>query len=187
VHLLACEQCWTAVVEDRRGRKAAEALREEVPGDVRGRLGRALAAAHAVPRRKHRGRALVVGAVTAAVAVVATLPLVMRSGGTTDPAAVAAVVRLAGSHAPLPARAGTVRFWRAQSAPRGEVVVAESPAPFPTPAGARAVRIGGSQGWVARRGRVHVLCLMSPRHALLAGPVPDGELTAVAQAYGLVS
>jgi hypothetical protein len=185
VHLLACEPCWAAVVEDRRGREAAEALREDAPGAVRDRLDRALAAARPAPRRNHRGRAAL-AAVMAAIAAATSAMLVGR-GATTEPRPLAAVLRLSGPGAKLPARAGTVQVWRARSAAGGEVVVAESPDPFAMPAGARAVRIGGSQGWVARRGRVHVLCLMSPRHALLAGPVPDGELTSVARAYGLVS
>jgi hypothetical protein len=184
-HLLACEACWAAVVGDRRGAGVAQSLREEAPAALRERLAGSFGAAPPGPRRRHRARVAV--ALAAALGVVAAVAGVVVGGGAraADPAPVAAVVRLAGSPTAWAGGAAAMHVWRATS-PAGGVVVAESAAPFPMPAGARTLQVGGSQAWVARRGRVHLLCVMAPKHALLAGPVPDAELAAVARAYGLV-
>jgi anti-sigma factor RsiW len=184
-HLLGCDPCWAAAVEDRRGQQAAGSLREAAPDAVRERLGRTLdvAVRGQHRRRRHRRFATVAIAVAAAVAAIGT-QVAPRSGRTGDPAAVAAVVCLAGGGWPLPPDAGVVTVWQARS-PSGGVVVAESQTAFPMPADARFTTVGSSRVWEARRGRLLLLCVMAPHAALLAGPVPEAELVSVARAYGL--
>lgn len=189
-HLLDCDACWTAVHEDRRGQAAAELLREPVPRDVGERLRATLAGTMPTTgQRRRHGR--VRGGLVAAVAVVVLAAIAITAlwppaGGTHDPGSVAAVVHLASQGAGAGSPPGELRIWRIRSA-SGEVVIAESASSFPMPARARMVRIGGSDTWLARRGDVHLLCVMSPAHALLAGAVPDAELAAVARAYGFMT
>jgi hypothetical protein len=187
-HLLGCDACWAAAVEDRRGEHAAGSLREAAPDAVRDRLRHALDVAAREQhrrRRRHRRSAAAALAVAAVVAAIGT-QVARRSGRTGDPAAVAAVVSLAGAGRPLAPGAGVVQVWQARS-PSGGVVVAESQTAFPMPADARFTTVGSSQVWLARRGRVSLLCVMAPRSVLLAGPVPEAELASVARAYGLTS
>jgi hypothetical protein len=183
-HLLGCEGCWTAVVEDRRGRRAAAALREEAPAALLEGVRQALDTGS---RGRNRGRRLrLAGAVLAAAVAVGTVSYAaVRSPGQGDPDPVAAVVRLANSGSAALSGTGSLRLWRAPGP--SAVIVAESPAPFPMPADAGTATVGVSQVWIARRGRVRLLCVMAPRHVLLAGPVPEAELVSVARAYGLAN
>ena len=185
-HLLACEGCWAAVLEDRRGREAAESLRERAPSGVRARLEGAAAAARPAHRWERRAARRAAALVAVAAAAVAAAALSIGGGRPADPTALAAVVLSARSDAPSKGGGVAVHVWHATGA-SGAVVVAESASPFPMPADARAVRVDEAQAWVVRRGRVHVLCVMGPHHALLAGPVPDAELASVARASGLLS
>jgi anti-sigma factor RsiW len=186
-HLLACDGCWAAVGEDQRGQAAAETLREPAPGELHASILSALRSADPQGPRPRRFRA--VALVSAAAAIVAAglaATMLLRSQRPVDPGAVAAVVRLAGDTRAAAPAAGPLRVWRTTS-PSGSVVVAESSATFPMPPGARTARLGTADVWLARRGDVRLLCVMSPRHALLAGAVPTGELASVARAYGLLS
>ena len=129
-HLLACEQCWQAVREDRAGRQAAAVLRQPAPADLADRVAFAVEVAGAggtagrlqarlgdrsgrrarPPRRRarhgRRRRARVAGAgVLAAGLVVTLLLLLLPAGHGTGgvPPAVAAVARYAQA-IPPPAR-----------------------------------------------------------------------------------
>lgn len=181
-HLLVCDLCWRAVEEDRDGRAAAESLRESTPAAVSANV-RDWFHGSETTRRRPRARRLAAAA-AAAVAVVVASVLAVRHHAPSDPASVAAVVRLAegGTSA---ADAQPLQVWRADSS-AGVVVVAESPSPFPMPADAHTVRLGTTPAWEARRGDIHLLCVMSPHHALLAGPVSDAELARVAGAFALI-
>ena len=185
-HLLVCDGCWTAVGEDQRGQAAAETLREPAPGGLHASILSALRSADPQGPRPRGFRAVAVVSAAAAIAAAGLATTVaLRPQRPVDRGAVAAVVRLADTGAAAPA-AGPLRVWRATS-PSGSVVVAESSATFPMPSGARTARLGTTDVWLARRGDVRLLCVMSPRHALLAGAVPTGELASVARAYGLLS
>src|SRR5215467_14166703 len=114
-HLLACEQCWRAMREDRAGRQAAQVLRQPAPPGLADRVAFAVemaaAARTAAPRRPRRGtgsrrrarhgrrlRWRLAGAGAVAVGVVVTLLVVLLPGGRQAgslPAAVAAVARYA--------------------------------------------------------------------------------------------
>jgi len=115
-HLLACEQCWRAVREDRTGRQTAQMLRQPAPPGLADRVALAVEVAAAdrtaaqrpapprfgAPRRARRGRRprwqRLAGAGTLAAALTVTLlalllPAGYQAGGV--PAAVAAVTRYA--------------------------------------------------------------------------------------------
>jgi len=117
-HLLACERCWRAVLEDRAGRHAARLLRRPAPPWLADRIAFTVEMAGAAPpaasrrsrapalaaRRGRHGRrprwtlaavcSLAVGSVAAAVALTMVLLLSGRQTGGV-PAAVAAVARYA--------------------------------------------------------------------------------------------
>jgi hypothetical protein len=116
VHLLACEQCWRAVREDRAGRHATRLLRQPAPPGLADRvtfaveLAAAGQATHPVPprtgspRQPGRGAAAwlrwprLAGTVTLAVALAITLTVVLLPSGHQAPrlpAAVALVARYA--------------------------------------------------------------------------------------------
>lgn len=123
-HLLACEQCWRAVREDRAGRQAAQVLRQPAPPGLADRVafavevaaaGRAAAQRparrgarsqrRARPGRRLRWRPLAAGGALAAGVVVALVVLLLPGGHQTGsvPAAVAAVARYAQTvPAPVP-------------------------------------------------------------------------------------
>jgi anti-sigma factor RsiW len=185
-HLLACDGCWTAIAEDQQGRVAAETLREPAPGELHASVLSALQSADPRGPRPRRFRAVALVSAAAAIVAAGLVATVgLRPQRPVDPGAVAAVVRLAHTGGAAPT-GGALRVWRTSS-PSGSVVVAESSATFPMPSGARTARLGTAGVWLARRGDIRLLCVMSPRHALLAGAVPTGELTLVARAYGLLS
>jgi hypothetical protein len=138
-HLLACEQCWRAVRQDRAGRQAVQLLRQPVPPTLADRVALAVevaASAHvAAPRQarppsrsrrraRPRGRlrwAWVAGAGALAAAVAVMLTVVLLPGGRETgsmPAAVAAVARYAqavpspGRHPDLGGRGTPVQVGR---------------------------------------------------------------------------
>jgi len=115
-HLLACEQCWQAVREDRAGRQAAQVLRRQAPPELADRVALAVEVAAASPaarqrrlrpgtRFRHRTRPgrrprwqWLAGSVALVAGVAAALLAVLAPGGNEGgniPPAVAAVARYA--------------------------------------------------------------------------------------------
>jgi hypothetical protein len=176
-HLLACEQCWRAVREDRAGRQAAALLRQPAPADLADRVefavevaadGGTAARLQARPGARSRQRAgpamwrachgrrwwwarLAGAGVLAAglvVALVFLLPGGHEAGGM--PAAVAAVARYAQA-IPLPAREPHLHPGRG-AAP------VELGRPVTVTAGGQQIvmrtwRLGGAEAVVAVSGR----------------------------------
>ena len=208
-HLLECEQCWRAVREDRAGRQAAQVLRQPAPPELADRVRFAveLAAAGTVAQRQRcHGRRLrwrwLAGAGTLAAAAAATVALLLPGGRETAdiPAAVAAVAHYAETVPPAPhpgagpggpaapvevgqpvrvAAGGqqmVLRVWRLG---RTEAVVAVSSRPFPMPTRARGA---GGQGmaWTLRMGRIGLYCRNGHTSELVAAPVPQAQLAALA-------
>jgi len=69
-----------------------------------------------------------------------------------------------------------VRTWRLDGT---QVVVAVSRQPFPMPAGAQAAS-GAGMAWSARLGKLGLYCVNGQTSELVAAPVPDAELAALA-------
>jgi len=141
------------------------------------------------------------GAGMLAVGAAITLLAVLLPGGRqagSVPAAVAAVARYAQavpspdreqpSSAAAPAEVGrpvtlmaggqriVVRTWRLGGI---EAVVAVSARPFPRPDDAQGVS-GGGMAWSARLGKLGLYCVNGQTSELVAAPVPDAELAALA-------
>lgn len=208
-HLLACEQCWRAVREDRAGRQAAQLLRRPPPPGLADRVRFAveLAAAGTVARQpsghglRLRWRWLTAaGALAAAVAV--TVAVLLPGGRETPamPAAVAAVARYAqelppaGQPGPGPGGPGapsevghpvTVAAGGQQMVllvwrlGDVEAVVAVSARPFAMPARARGVT-GPGMAWTARLGSIGLYCRNGRTSELVAARVPEAQLAALA-------
>src|SRR6266704_724349 len=112
-HLLACEQCWRAVREDRAGRQAAQLLRQPAPPRLADRVAFAVevaaAGSTAAPPRARPGGRLAWWRLAGAAALVATVTVTLtvllpgRDQTAGMPAAVAAVARYARA-IPAPAR-----------------------------------------------------------------------------------
>jgi anti-sigma factor RsiW len=212
-HLLACEQCWKAVREDRAGRQAAQVLRQPPPPGLADRVRFAveLAAAGTIAEERPRhGVRLrwrwrwrwLAGAGALAATVAVTVAVLLLPGGreaASMPAAVAAVARYAetvparqqeaGSGRPAaPVEVGrpvrvaaggqrmVLRVWRLG---RVEAVVAVSAQPFPMPSRARGVT-GGGMAWTARLGKIGLYCRNGHTSELVAAPVPENQLAALA-------
>src|SRR5207253_595427 len=95
-HLLSCEDCWTAVRDDRRGRELTEQLRELAPGGLRDRVRASAELSDGAPpvtasRRPWRA----VMAAAAAVVVVAAGGAFFEVHRGNDPAVVSAVLAMA--------------------------------------------------------------------------------------------
>ena len=208
-HLLACEQCWEAVREDRAGRQAAQLLRQPPPAGLADRVGFAveLAAAGTIARQRRchgmrlRWRWLAAaGAVAATVAV--TVSVLVPGGRETGtmPAAVAAVARYAQELPPArqpgpgpggpgaPAEVGypvTVAAGGQQMVLRVlwlgdvEAVVAVSAQPFAMPARAHGAA-GPGMAWIARLGSLGLYCRNGHASELVAARVPEAQLAALA-------
>ncbi len=143
------------------------------------------------------------GAGTLAAAVAVTLAVLLLPGGATGsvPAAVAAVARYADKVLPAaggprsrpvgraaPVEVGrpatltaggqriVVRTWRLGGV---DAVVAVSGRPFPMPARAQGIS-GSGMAWSARLGTLRLYCLNGPTSELVAAPVPEPELAALA-------
>ncbi len=174
-HLLACEQCWRAVREDRAGRRAAAVLRQPAPADLADRVafavevagaggtaarlqarpgarsGRRARPARRRARHGRRRRARLAGA--GMLAAVVTLLLFLLPGGRGTggaPAAVAAVARYAQA-IPLPAPAPHFH-------PGGGAGPVEVGRPVTVTAGGQQIvmrtwRLGGAEAVVAVSGR----------------------------------
>lgn len=120
-HLLACEECWRAVQEDRSGRLAVHRLREAAPPGLADRVAAVIAlgagqkeaptpleqetpqaspaGGRASAARRHRVR-IAIAAVLASGGLAAGLVAAFARGGVpTDPAQVAAVVAMASHQA----------------------------------------------------------------------------------------
>jgi hypothetical protein len=204
-HLLECEQCWRAVREDRAGRQAAQLLRQPPsPGLAdRVRFAVEVAAAGTVarqrPRHGVRRRWRWLAATGALAATMAITVAVLLPGGRetgTMSAAVAAVARYAQAVPPGrgPGRPGApvevghpvtvaaggqqmvLRVWRLGHV---EAVVAVSGQPFPMPARAQGVT-GLGMTWTTRLGRISLYCRNGPTSELVAAPLPQAQLTALA-------
>jgi len=202
-HLLECEQCWRAVREDRAGRQAAHVLCQPAPSGLADRVAFAveLAAAADTAQRHTRWRWLAsAGALACAVAV--TVAVLLPGGHETGsmPAAVSAVARYAeavppwphhgagpgGSAAPVEvghpvtvAAGGqqmVLRVWRLG---RVEAVVAVSAQPFPMPTRAHGLT-GPGMAWTARLGNIGLYCRNGHTSELVAAPVPEAQLAALA-------
>jgi len=208
-HLLACEQCWRAVREDRAGRQAAQLLRQPAPPGLADRVAFAveLTAAGTIARQRPRHGMRVrwrwlaaAGALAAAVAVTVAVLLPGGHESGTMPAAVAAVARYAQTVPPArhpgpgPGRPGApvevghpvtlaaggrqmvLRVWRLGDV---EAVVAISTEPFAMPARAHGVT-GPGMAWTARLGSIGLYCRNGHTSELVAAPVPETQLAALA-------
>ena len=208
-HLLECEQCWRAVREDRAGRQAAHVLCQPAPYGLADRVAFAVelaAAADTAQRHTRHGMRLrwrwlaSAGALACAVAV--TVAVLLPGGRETGsmPAAVTAVARYAeavpswphhgagpgGSAAPVEvghpvtvAAGGqqmVLRVWRLG---RVEAVVAVSAQPFPMPTRAHGLT-GPGMAWTARLGNIGLYCRNGHTSELVAAPVPEAQLAALA-------
>lgn len=208
-HLLECEQCWRAVREDRPGRQAAQLLRQPPPPRLADRVRFAveLAAAGTIaqqrPRHGMRLRWRWVAAAGALAATMAVTVAVLLPGGHetgTMPVAVAAVAHYAEAVPPAPHHgAGSgglaapvevghpvtvaaggqqmvLRVWRLDHV---KAVVAVSAQPFPMPARAHGVT-GPGMAWTARLGSIGLYCRNGHTSELVAAPVPEAQLAALA-------
>lgn len=187
-HLLACEQCWRAAREDRAGRQAAQLPREPPPPGLADRVRFAveLAAAGAIaPPRPRRGMRLrwrwlaAAGALAATGAV--TVAVLLPGGRETPamPAAVAVVARYA-QQLPSPGQPGP-RPGR----PGAPVEVGH---PVTVAAGGqqmvlRVWRLGDVEAVVAvsaQLGSIGLYCRNGRSSELVAAPVPQAQLAALA-------
>jgi hypothetical protein len=208
-HLLACEQCWRAVREDRAGRQASQLLRQPAPPGLADRVRFAveLAAAGTLTQERPRHRARLrwrwlagAGALAATVAV--TVAVLLLPGGreaASMPASVAAVARYAETVSarhqeagsgraaapvevgrPVTVAAGGQRMvLRVWRLGRVKAVVAVSARPFPMPSRARGVT-GGGMAWTAWLGEIGLYCRNGHTSELVAAPVPADQLAALA-------
>jgi anti-sigma factor RsiW len=188
-HLLDCEACWQAVCAARLGRRAAERLRQPAPTTLadRIRLAVEIAPRTAPPRRRSRrdGWLPVAAGTVALIAAITTVAvLVPGHSARHDPAVITAVVHLAAQPAPVPPGAvhiqvaGQAAVARRYPVDGGTALVATSTRAFPTPPGAQP-RPGSLMAWIITRDAVTVYCPRST--VLLAGPIPDTTLIALAQ------
>jgi anti-sigma factor RsiW len=191
-HLMECDDCWTAVREDRQGREVAEGLHESAPAGLRDRVRARIEVASGRPRHDRRRLRLPLGLAAGALSLAAVAGGLLVVRQDQEPPIVAEVLQLAaaGTTQRLPAQAEqridgkTVALarYRLEGVP---VVVARSSVAFPMPT--EALPLGGETGepWVARRDGMSLLCLSRPQHVLLAGRVPPASLLAFARGLGL--
>jgi len=189
-HLLDCDECWAAVVEDGRGRAAVEVLRELAPPALRDRVRFAVETerrpvSRKASRRFRRAAAALLVILTAG----AVLGGVHAVGGSThqsDPGSVAAVVRLAGagtgledvpaSRLAVDGQSIAVSRLEASGTP---ILVARSDRPFPMAPGATPM-LRDDSPWVASRGQLNLVCVNWPRPVLLVARMPADELIGLA-------
>jgi anti-sigma factor RsiW len=184
-HLLDCDECWAAVVEDGQGRAAAESLRELAPAALRDRIRFAVAgekgpAGRSGSRRFRRAAAALTVILTAG-AVVGGRHL-MSDTRRSDQASVAAVVQLARAGTGPEAAPATRLTVGGQTISvthlheRGTpVVVARSDRPFPRALGATPM-LRDDSPWLATRGRLNLVCVNRPHPVLLVARMPADQL-----------
>jgi anti-sigma factor RsiW len=185
-HLVDCDQCWSAVVEDGQGRSAAESLRELAPPVLRDRIRFAMDGEKGPAGRKPAGRfrpaAAVLLVILAAGATVAGLLGVRGHSRPSDPASVAEVVRLAGAGrapaAPLSVDGQALSVSRLDEV-GSPVLVARSEQPFPMAVGAIPMWRDDRPWFTTRRG-LTVVCVNRPHPVLLVARLPANQLIALA-------
>lgn len=190
-HLLACESCWQAVTQDRRGRQVAESVRVMPSPDLRDRVRLAVELSTNGPEstrptpsgRPHWRKRVATGGVIVGLAAVSGTLWGTLSGS--SPSAVAAVVQTArtlDTSAPLNGR--QLRSPHAAQPLRLEeyefrnslVVVAVSPKQFPMPKGAVAVAGNSVMTWTATEDGVNLYCINGDEPTLFAGSLPSDQL-----------
>jgi anti-sigma factor RsiW len=187
-HLVDCDRCWAAVAQDLTGRAAAESLRELAPPILRDRIRFAVQGEGGPVGRKarRRSRRAAVALLLILVAGAGAVPLGLGAAGNrthpSDPASVAAVVRLAGAGAGLEAAPGVRLTVDGQGISvtrlddRGvPVLVARSDRPFPMAVAATAMFRDDSP-WVASRGQLNLVCVNGPHPVLVAAHAPADQL-----------
>jgi hypothetical protein len=189
-HLLTCEDCWHNVGAARLGRRAAEQLRQPAPPDLadRIRLAVELAPTPAHPKRSphRRGRWAVVASSAAALiaAILLAVLAVPSHPRQHDPAVITALVRLAAQPAPASPStaqanvAGQTIQLRYYPIAGHTAIIATSNETFPMPRDSRAPP-GSAMAWTATRAPITLDCPHA--RVILAGPVPAGALTTLAQ------
>jgi hypothetical protein len=188
-HLVDCDQCWAAVAEDFQGRAAAETLRELAPRSSRDRIRFAVEGEKGPARRNTRrsGRAAAALAmVLIAGAVIATMNRVGGHRPSGDPAAVAAVVRVAGRgsvvgatlHSQLTAGGQVITLTHFDDG-GVPIVVARSDRSFPTPGDATPM-LRVDSPWIASRGALTLICFNHPHPVLFAARLPADQLMGLA-------
>jgi anti-sigma factor RsiW len=186
-HLLACESCWAAVRDDRRGRQLAEQLRTIAPHGLRDRVRANIELATGSKPARRVLPLRVLAAIAAAIVVIAGGAFLgLHRGG--DPAVVSDVVALAAHHeraAPTVRTYGGHRVEITTHEMHGQpVVMATSDTAFPMPGEATALGSAHGEPWMAHRGGVSVVCLDHPNHVLIAGRMPPSDLLEFARGLG---
>ena len=188
-HLLRCDECWTAVREDRRGRFMAEALRETAPAGLAERVALSVELATATRSRARRARSrrwrpgLAVAATV--VGVLFAADWVAGGGDSGNPQIISQVVQLATStQAGGPSASGAERrvgsaTVTALTVDGSTVVVARSAVAFPMPSGAVPMTSAVAP-WIARRGTITLVCFNAPHPLLAAAALPADRLVALA-------
>jgi hypothetical protein len=209
-HLLACEQCWRAVREDRAGRQAAQLLHQPAPAGLADRVRFAVelaaAGADARPRPRHGmrpGRRWLAAAGALAATVAVTAAVLLPGGRETAaamPAAVAAVARYAQQLPPArppgpgpggpgaPAEVGhpvTVAAGGQQIVLRvwrlGDVEAVVAVSARPFAMPARAHgTTGPGMAWSVWLGSIGLYCRNGHTSELVAARVPEAQLAALA-------
>ncbi len=182
-HLVACDGCWRAVSQDRRGRALAESLRELAPATLRDRIRMQTETGPAATGPTGTRRRRAVAALAAAALLVGAAAWATTSRHPRE-TVVAAVVRAAQEPSPPASvvRDGQVVVVTRSAVDGRPVTVAESAGSFPMPDGGRHLGNGPGSPWVAQQGALTVVCLSQPENLLLVSDLPPDRLIAWAQA-----
>jgi hypothetical protein len=201
-HLLSCNDCWSAVQQDRRGRQAAESLREVAPPALRDRIRITMEiATHDQHRAEWRSRtrrgALMLAGLLPVLLVLVGGVIRLERQVPADPPAVAAVLHLARTLPPSLSPAGQNeqrRTFVVGGQPLSvhhlhldgrDVVVAVSTRHFPMPMRAQPLTAGEDAPWLATRGPLGLACFTRPVPMLLAGRMPAERLARLATRFPL--
>ncbi len=201
-HLLACEECWVAVREDRLGRAAAVRLRTAAPSGLEDQVRFAIAVESRQPileRRPVRARRIRWGllvSVTAAVA--ASMCLLVSGGPTANPPQVTALMAMVTPGAPSSALragehldiAGQTMSVRAYLVHGHVVIAATSHDAFAMPSRSHLLPGSSEQAWMASSGSIS---LYGVNHAatglqsmLILAKMPMAELPGIAAQLKLI-
>ena len=144
-HLLECTECWTAVLEDQRGRLALERLNDPAPGELGDAISLAIGVQYAATEHHpRRGVRVLVGSATAAVLIAVTLLIASNVNAPPSPRdGFSAVAQLAAASSPARGRGHLVMLEGrrvlavAHRVPAGTALVLTSTGPLsmPTPLG----------------------------------------------------